>query len=278
MTASSSGPASTPGLTASVWAEQGGAIVSLRDHRGYEWLAQPAGQRGSTVVAPPVFTDGRMSGWDECAPSISACRTAAGDDIPDHGDLWSIAWTTDRGWLVGHGASLGYVLRRRIDRTPAGLRLEYEAEATEREVPFFWSAHPQFRSPVGAPVVIDGVGQVVDVLAPDASLVDWSDDLARLDTLPEPGSRKIVLPRDVAVSSASIAAPDGRRLTMSWDPDLLPHLAVWFDRLMFSREPVIALEPATGWYDSLAMCEANGTAWSLRPGRARRWWVELTVT
>lgn len=278
-------PNSTPALSATLWPEQGGAIVSLVDHTGYEWLAQPAGPRSATTVAARLFTDGRMSGWDECAPSISPCHTAAGDEIPDHGDLWDVPWSAssldDGEWLTGHGSSLDYDLRRRVTSRPGGLRLEYVAEARSRPVPFFWSAHPQFRVAVDEPVVVGAtpgeVSSVVDVLAPGLPEVPWDDTLARLDSLPEPGSRKIVLLRDARVSSASVAAPDGRRLTLSWDPDLLPCLAVWFDRRTYSREPVVAVEPATGWFDSLAVAEANGSAWSLAPGEPRDWWVDLTV-
>lgn len=263
-------------LSATVWPEQGGVIASLRDHTGHEWLAQPAGPRAATATPRPVFTDDRMSGWDECAPTISACRTAGGDELPEHGDLWDVPWNWDGDWLVGTGRSLDYTLRRRITPTSTGLRLHYEVHAGRSPIPFYWSAHPQLQVGVDGVVELPAVTEVVDALSPGQPHVAWSGDLGRIDTVPVGGSRKFILRRDAGAAWAAVAT-GGRRLTLSWDPALLPCLAVWFDHGRFSREPVIAPEPATGWFDSLATAEGNGTAWRLQPGEVRAWWVDLSV-
>ena len=38
------------------------------------------------------------SGWDECLPSVAACTVKTAGcrlDIPDHGDLWRVAWEAE---------------------------------------------------------------------------------------------------------------------------------------------------------------------------------------
>src|SRR5665213_68842 len=73
--------------------EFGGKIASLR-WKGRELLQTPLlpiQPRTQTMS----FDEADASGWDECLPSVSACSvpTAAGlTRIPDHGDLWRVAW------------------------------------------------------------------------------------------------------------------------------------------------------------------------------------------
>jgi len=71
----------------------GGKIASIRV--GEKELLQaplaPLAPRTRTMA----FDAGDASGWDECLPSVAACRvrTESGiADIPDHGDLWRVEW------------------------------------------------------------------------------------------------------------------------------------------------------------------------------------------
>lgn len=72
----------------------GGKIASIR-LKGRELLQIPLGPmlpRTRTMS----FATGDASGWDECLPSVAACRveTDAGPvDVPDHGDLWRTQWS-----------------------------------------------------------------------------------------------------------------------------------------------------------------------------------------
>ena len=71
----------------------GGKIASIVVD-GQELLQSP--------LAPPAprtrtisFDAGDASGWDECLPSVAECDVAtdAGSaHVPDHGDLWRVAW------------------------------------------------------------------------------------------------------------------------------------------------------------------------------------------
>ena len=71
----------------------GGKIASIRI--GERELLQaplaPIAPRTRTMA----FDAADASGWDECLPSVAACRveTEAGvAEIPDHGDLWRVEW------------------------------------------------------------------------------------------------------------------------------------------------------------------------------------------
>lgn len=61
---------------------------------------------------------------------------------------------------------------------------------------------------------------------------------------------------------------------MRWSAEC-PDLGIWFDRGAYSPLPVIALEPATAYYDSLERAVHLGRAPTVGPGRPLTWWVEL---
>src|SRR3954447_23548000 len=71
----------------------GGKIASIRvgSHELLQAPLAPIRTRSRTMN----FDEADASGWDECLPSVAACsvKTAAGvAQIPDHGDLWRVAW------------------------------------------------------------------------------------------------------------------------------------------------------------------------------------------
>lgn len=261
----------TPALTVVVDAERGAKIVSLREPDGLEWLA--AAESASTPAPGTSFVEAEMAGWDECAPTIVACDVE-GRSVPDHGDLWDRAFTRDGDTLVAEGASLGYRFSRSMRAVPGGVRFEYSAEALSRLVPFLWAAHPQFVATPGTRVELPGVSEVVDVLDPGEPRLPWAGELATIDTVPSGGCRKVYAEPSVHASAARLVRGDGRALELHWSSECA-YVGVWFDGGAFSREPVIAIEPSTGYFDSLATAVARGRVPVLEPGSPLRWWVEV---
>jgi hypothetical protein len=256
---------------------RGGKIVSLVDASGREWLAQPhppLAPLGSTG-----FVDGDMCGWDECAPTIDACSITGGAPaaVPDHGEAWSAEWQDfGDGWFGYAGRALPYVFARAIVATAAGLRLRYRVEVA-RSMPFLWAAHPQFAAPPGTRVLLpSSVESVTGTYGVVGDHV-WGADLARVDGLPVGGARKVWLRAEDRVGWAALERPDGARLRLSWDPSLVPYLGLWFDHCAFSREPVVAVEPATGWRDRLDLAAAGGAVSWATPEAPLEWWIDVEV-
>jgi galactose mutarotase-like enzyme len=153
----------------------GGKIASIRVH-DRELLQAPLA-RLEPRTRTMSFDAADASGWDECLPSVAACRvrTQAGlVEIPDHGDLWRVEWQRqDTGTGPGDGDpragtkngatraspvsvtlrgecfSLPLTLERtlRLQQTDKGwqLDLEYRVKNTGPvPAPWSWAAHPLF--------------------------------------------------------------------------------------------------------------------------------------
>lgn len=263
------------GWSARVSAARGGKIVSLRSD-GVEWLAQPLLPLPPPAVPGAAFTDAEMCGWDECAPTIVA-GTAAGCALPDHGELWTQRWDVAGDRLAVRGPSFGYRLERRLVPRGPALRLEYVLAAGVQDVPFLWAAHPQLVAPRGSVVrVATTATQVLDVMADPALPVPLRPELCAVDTLEPGGCRKFYLGPEDRASSASLVRPGGRTLTMTWDPAVTPYLGVWLDRGAYSREPVVAIEPSTGFYDSLAPALDRGLVPVVPAGSELTWWCQVS--
>lgn len=261
------------GLRARFDPSRGAKIVSLHDG-GREWLAQPDPGVPTPSAGTP-FVDAEMAGWDECAPSIVAC-TVDGVDIPDHGELWDAAFEVAGATATWHGRS--FVFSRTIRSAPGGLRLDYRASSLGGEVPFLWAAHPQFIAHAGTCVQLpSGVSTVVDVLSAAPRRLEWTEEISRIDSVSDRGCRKVYVAPDLSVASAALVHPDGARLDLTWSA-AAPYLGIWFDSRAYSREPVIALEPSTGYFDSLAVAAAGGRVTTLRDGAPLEWWVDVRVS
>lgn len=251
---------------------RGGKITSLRA-AGIEWLVQGDGRPVSP--AGTAFVDAEMSGWDECAPSIVACEVDA-FSIPDHGDLWDAAFEMHGMVARATGRSYPYTFERQITATSCGVRLSYAAWATDLARPFLWAAHPQFAAPPGTRVLIEGATSIMDVFATPIVRAEWNESTSSIDSVEMGSCRKFYVAPDEMVTRAQIQRPDAV-LTLQW-AETCPLLGVWFDNGAFSREPVIALEPSTGYFDSLETAVRHGLVSRLAADEPLRWWIDISAS
>jgi hypothetical protein len=144
-------------------------------------------------------------------------------------------------------------------------------------VPFLWAAHPQLLTPPGARVVLPPeVTEVIEVHDGRQARVPWRP--SGVDDLGDGRYRKVYLDPAVRVGWAALVYPDDREIRLRWDTELVPHLGIWFDRAAIARAPVVAIEPAIGWYDRLDRALANGTAARLYPDAPLDWWIDVDVS
>jgi galactose mutarotase-like enzyme len=159
----------------------GGKIASLR-LRGRELLQAPLAPLAPRTCSMP-FDESDASGWDECLPSVAACTVETADGeahIPDHGDLWRVAWRKkplderksgagkpasappeSEVTLLAECFSLPLALDRTVSLATAGsgwrIDLKYKVTHTGKvPVPWSWAAHPLFSAEAGDRIVLPG--------------------------------------------------------------------------------------------------------------------------
>jgi galactose mutarotase-like enzyme len=155
----------------------GGKIASIKV--GDEELLQEPLAPIASRTQRMGFDQSDASGWDECLPSVAACRIETDTgfaEVPDHGDLWRVEWEKqgtgnrlqdsgidqERGacvTLIGTCFSLPLELERRIQIVEAdrGWRLEiqYQVRNTGNStMPWSWAAHPLFVAKKGDRILL----------------------------------------------------------------------------------------------------------------------------
>jgi galactose mutarotase-like enzyme len=286
--------------------EMGAKLVSIFDRQvQHEWLLSPGNRPFEPVPYGAVFVDQDMSGWDEMFPTINACPYPvagpyAGNLLPDHGEVWPLAWEVVQAEagvlkLSVSGRALPYRLSRAMSLVDARtLRLDYEVTNTGDEpLVSLWTAHPQFS--VGPDTEIHlppEIRQVVNVLETE----EWGDvgschawpeattqqrqpfRLDRIGPATEHRCRKFYLLPEQPVSWAELRETQtGAWLRLGWNPDEVPYLGIWVDEGTYNPEPTVALEPSTGFYDSLELAWQNRRAPTLPAGGRLAWHLTVQI-
>ena len=258
-------------LTATVDVSSGGRIVSLSAY-GREWLAPSS---PLPVTEPRCFVHDGTGGWDDAIPTVAACTTPAGIELPDHGDVW------DREWRVTSQSerhlstsveltSLPLRLERLITATTTGLRFDWRVTtASARPIEFLWSAHPLFLAEPGTRIELGGPADLVE----EYPRRGQPGELPRsIDELPTGAALKLFAS---GLSTAAVVHPDRSTLSLDWDAAELPFLGLYLDRGEFTTRPVLAIEPTMAATDSAARAE---NLWSVSAGDERIWHLDIAVT
>lgn len=295
--------------TVTVMPRFGGKIASIRvgDLELLQAPLAPIGARTQTMG----FDEGDASGWDECLPSVAACRVKTQNgvaDVPDHGDLWRVEWEQqgsgeDALRLVGKCFSLPLEVERTIalEEIEHGWRLmlNYRLRNTGTPaVPWSWAAHPLFVAEKGDRILLpesirslrlEGSGG--NRLGCGGDTVEWPiAKLANGDTtdlsIAEGASSEIgdkLFTRRLSEEENWCElerARAGLRIRVKFDAVATPYLGLWLCYGGWPERPgpkqvCVAMEPATAPVDSLAV---DGP-WQreLGPGESFAWPMEVKI-
>ncbi|MBX3084638.1 MAG: hypothetical protein KF716_23575 [Anaerolineae bacterium] len=296
----------TPALRLVTTPTIGAKIVSIFDKQAkHEWLIPPPGRPFQPLEYGAVFVKQDMSGWDEMMPTIDACEypiagAFSGAHLPDHGEVWALPWTVtgvqhDSLSLAVDGRALPYHFTRTIRVLDANtLRFAYEVSNTANEtIVVLWAAHPQFKVDSDTRVVLPtNVKTVRNILTLDAwgavgTPHDWPTahtmqgepfDLDRVRDATHHSHRKFYLPPDQPAAWAGLLQETaGQWLRLSWNPDQVPYLGLWFDEGSVSPLATMAFEPATGYYDKLPRAWENQRLTRLPPNATFEWHLDIQI-
>ena len=290
----------TKGAELEVVPALGGRIIglrSLRTGRQWCWHQQRADWLWSNRPGDS-FGLSTQAGVDECIPSVEACLWK-GKMIPDHGEVWAVAWDLDRQELASGSISatvplsiMPFVFSRRIRADASGeFILEYvlvNNGALPQE--FMWCLHPLFSIREGdelkLPTEVSEIrlnGGVGDRPMKQGDVWPYPEPFAgiRLDRLETPGMPSGCVKGftgPLTTGRASIAnEKDGDRLELSWDVNAAPYLGLWLNRGHGGFHHV-ALEPTNAAPDSLRdAVEKWRNFGTIMAGGTLRWSVRIGV-
>jgi hypothetical protein len=289
-------------ITARFLPEIGGKMISLvRDASGHEFLLQPhdpaRGYRRSSWGAG--FESSDTSGFDECVPTVSACRypngAFGGQPLPDHGELWSSGWEyrLEGDFLVlsARGIRLPYEMTKRIALRDDAVVLRYQIRnLSALPLKYLWSSHPLLSVEAGARVILPK--EVRNVL------VNWSRHhrLGKLgERVPWPGPQRLDVIGDTGRGIADkLFATDlsegwcgfykpmvDESITFHFDPGRISHLGIWICQGGWPENGTghftVALEPCNGYPDSLEEACTRGACPELPPGGMHQWDLRLEL-
>ena len=246
---------------------------------GREFLFQ---SEADTLEIPPYganFAQYDASGFDEVFPSLNACPYPegpfAGTPVPDHGELWTLPWssafspdnTSARSFVQSD--RFPYTFSRAIQLKGNEVLFEYTVEnLSDASFPFIWMPHCLLAcSPYTRLLVPPHLNQIINVSHTSHHLGQWGTHHPYPVTIdsngkqfdlsqPEPPSAQncedfyFTMPN--TEGWCGIEHTDtGEKLLYAYDAEQVPYLGVWKSHAGFRSDYNLALKPCTGLYDDL---------------------------
>ena len=278
-------------ISCTVIPSPGAKIVSLFDNRySREWLVPPM-RPVMEAGYESKFTDGSMGGWDEMLPTIDLCEWK-GIQLPDHGEVWQVPWecSTDNDSLqtAVHCRYFPFIFSRNISLfSDDTFIFSYTlTNVGEKSYPWLWAAHPQFSVNLQTKICFpEDVKQLVNVINGDpvfgaeGNVVNFpygnGKEELHLDHigLSDLGAcRKHYCLPGCIISKAGLTDQSSCcSLWLEWDHGVIPYCGLWVDEGAYHHKPVAAIEPSSGYYDSLKKAYDNHRLPYLDPKKSVNW-------
>lgn len=288
-------------VRARILPELGAKMTSLvRLASGHEFLLQPQRPLRRASYGVP-FADFDTSGFDECIPTVSACRLASGEELPDHGELWSVPWQVevfaDRVRVSAAGRALPYRLSKTVRLESSELVIDYEfVNEADNELKFLWSAHPLLTVEPGSRILLPAqVKEVLvdysrsDRLGPRGATRAWprantSGGTERLDTVRPPAAGfadKLFTGRVNQGYCALVKPETNESIVFRFDPAMVPYIGLWICQGGWPDPShghyTVALEPCSGRPDSLCTAIADGQNDSVAAHATKHWTLRIQL-
>jgi galactose mutarotase-like enzyme len=282
------------------------SMVYLPDNR--EFLFQPPDPSRPYRVPGygALFKDFDNSGFDECLPTVGACRYPGESfqaSLPDHGEVWSVPWecsaSHDSAELRCRGRQLPFIFSKKLRLKQDSLLISYKVENTSAEAfHYLWSSHPLLAVRPGDRVMVPPeVREVFIDQSHSGRLGGFGDrtcwplavdrngaatDLSLLHP-PDAGvAEKYFTPRLSQGWCALHSPSTGHSITFRFDPAALPFVGMWINQGGWPRDSLprhytVALEQCSGAPDSLEKAVEFQQASALAGNQSKTWELEIQM-
>lgn len=263
-----------------------------------ELLFQPTKGLYDIPFYGAAFEEYDTSGLDEMIPTIDKCDYR-GNTLPDHGEVWSVPWNVE---IVGKSLkgniklkTLPLIFYKSLCfHDENTIKVEYKVENLEdQEIEFLWALHglnvfddkTEIIVPKEAKNIInvhenDLLGEVGRKNSfPIAKDVEGNFiDLTLLKNYKDNRCYKYYFLDQLEEGNVGLYYKEENILyTLKYNSKKIPYLGIWITKGGFKGEYNCAIEPSTGYYDSLELAIKNDKVTKLKPYEQFCWSIYMGV-
>lgn len=277
--------------------DMGGRILSFyRKDAAFELAAGPAEGENLRPAAGGAFAPYAW-GMDDTFPNIDAEEVEwKGRRLvyPDHGEIWSHAFEVLRqeaclATLSWQSEAFGYRYEKTLRLEGDTLYLEYGIRnESGEELPCIWTWHGLMRYEEDMEILLpEEIGHYRNVMETDAlgavgKIYPADTPLYDFRRVPKARSRSAVkyYGEERAVRGCCGLKYPTQRITclLHYDAQALPWFGVWITAGGFQGDYNCALEPSSGFYDSVRNAGKLGRLPVLAPGENMAFTLSITLT
>lgn len=276
--------------------EPGGKITSLYSlKKNEELLFQPPKNDYEMPHMGSGFEKYEASGFDDAFPNIDAEEfLLEGRKISynDHGDIWSspMDMYLKEGCIVVHTRTKDYSFVKSVRLENNRLIASYMIRnVSEADFPCFYTMHCLFKCTENMRIIFpDEVIKAENAIESERlgkagsihsfPVTESGVDLSRVRSRKSGKYEKIYALGKVREGSCGIYYPDNDiKVRIDWDTKILPYLGFWVTEGGFRGDYNCALEPSSGYYDSVSKAYKNKSLWILKPGEEKSFEISISV-
>lgn len=282
--------------------QQGAKLASLIDKRtGRELIYQ----NNETIAyrTQPYdgdYLSGECSGFDDMFPTIEKCCYEAfpwlGAVLPDHGEVWSLAWEyeiKDAVVFAVTGVRLPYRLEKKVLYPKENiLRWEYTlTNCSNYDMDVLWAGHimlepekgcrmifpPEMKKAVCTYSESGTIGRFGEEFEFPVTEYNEKSDISVYRGKDADDYQKFYFKEKFQSGWCGVEYPDGRNLTVRFPVNEVPYCGAVNGEGGTLDLRCIILEPCTAYFDRPDLAKKFGADCSLKGKSSKRWYLEIEL-
>ena len=251
-----------------------------------------------------VYEAAECSGFDEMFPTIDTCYYESypwqGTKIPDHGEVWSLAWGShiegDQLSMATYGVRFPYRLEKRVSfAAPHILRTDYVlTNLSGFDFNFMWTAHTMLNLEDGVELILPSAVESVLSCSRNGSVGSYgtegrwpqvtqldgtSRDLSKLRPISTHKSEKYYVKGKMAEGWCALKYHQSDfGLALSFPTETVPYLAILPNEGGWRNIHNIFLEPATATFDRPDVARLRNEGSTVRAHATYSWHLNISFT
>lgn len=267
-------------LQVKVLKDFGAKLVSIyKKDLDFELLFQPTDKAYKEPNLGDDFEAYDRSGIDEMLPTIDPCYYPNSyKKLNDHGDLWAQKWDFEirENSLISKVRcdSIKLDLERELTLDGDQVKFSYKLKnPTVQDHPYLWAFHGLMAYSDQVEIDFGQDGDILNVI--DGKAYDF--DYRNLSEYPDKNVYKFYFVDEITDGNINIHYKREKlKVQMNFTTDINKYLGFWMTKGGLKGEYNFALEPTSGYYDSLERAFKNNKFSKIASKEEKTW--ELTLT